>query len=60
MDNINILAIISVAFFGSLGHCIGMCGGFVVAYTSAKINPKKHALKQLFLHIIYNLGRVSS
>lgn len=37
-----------------------MCGGFVVAYTSAKINPKKHALKQLFLHIIYNLGRVSS
>jgi hypothetical protein len=37
-----------------------MCGGFVVAYTSAKIDPNASAPSQLVAHIFYNLGRVSS
>lgn len=49
-----------MAFIGSLGHCIGMCGGFVVAYSSSKINTKKSPFSQFFLHLLYNLGRVSS
>lgn len=37
-----------------------MCGGFVVAYTSAKIDPETSVPSQLFAHLVYNLGRVSS
>ena len=37
-----------------------MCGGFVVAYTSAKINPDSPAPSQLVAHLFYNFGRVGS
>jgi uncharacterized protein len=53
-------AIISVAFLGSLGHCIGMCGGFVVAYSSAKIDSSFSQTHQFFAHLFYSLGRVSA
>ncbi len=49
-----------VAFLGSLGHCIGMCGGFIVAYSSAKIDTKSSKSKQFISHLAYNLGRVTS
>jgi len=57
---VSLYAIVGVAFFGSLGHCIGMCGGFVVAYTSAKINPKASIPSQLTAHLAYNIGRITS
>lgn len=60
MDSIDFAAIISVAFVGSFGHCIGMCGGFILAYSSAKIKPSKSKIVQFFPHIIYNFGRVTS
>ncbi|WP_458700162.1 sulfite exporter TauE/SafE family protein [Sulfurospirillum sp. 1307] len=60
MDNINLFAIISVALLGSLGHCIGMCGGFIVAYSSAKIDPKSSRISQFFSHMFYSIGRVTS
>lgn len=50
----------SIAFLGSLGHCIGMCGGFVMAYTSAKISPSLSSSKQFLVHLTYNTGRISS
>jgi hypothetical protein len=37
-----------------------MCGGFVVAYTSAKINPDSSIPSQLVAHLFYNFGRISS
>lgn len=37
-----------------------MCGGFIVAYSSAKIEPNSSSLTQLFSHFLYNLGRVFS
>lgn len=37
-----------------------MCGGFVVAYSSSKIDTKASSFTQFFLHLLYNLGRVSS
>ncbi len=37
-----------------------MCGGFVMAYTSAKIAPSTSSSRQFFYHLIYNLGRISA
>ncbi len=37
-----------------------MCGGFVLAYSSAKISSNDGKLTQLIYHLFYNLGRVSS
>jgi len=58
MDAINIASIITIAFLGSFGHCIGMCGGIVVAYTSTKIDDKWAKTKQASAHFIYSTGRV--
>lgn len=49
-----------MAFLGSLGHCIGMCGGFVVAYSSAKIDSSFSKVHQFFAHLFYSLGRITS
>jgi len=58
MDTINIVTIISIAFLGSFGHCIGMCGGIVVAYSTIKINPKSSKVSQSVAHLLYSFGRV--
>ena len=60
MENIELLAIISFALLGSIGHCIGMCGGFIVTYTTAKIKPHHSKLSQATYHAIYNIGRISA
>jgi len=60
MGNIDFIIILSTAFLGSVGHCIGMCGGIVVAYTSNKIDRKSSYIKQTASHIAYNLGRVTT
>jgi sulfite exporter TauE/SafE len=38
-------------------HCVGMCGGFVVAYTTAHAKPKASALG---LHAWYAVGKLVS
>jgi len=58
METVNILTIISIAFLGSFGHCIGMCGGIVVAYSTIKINPQSSKVTQGVAHLLYSLGRV--
>jgi len=60
MDNIDLLIILTTAFLGSIGHCIGMCGGIVVAYSSSKIDPKSSNLQQIASHLAYNFGRVTT
>jgi len=37
-----------------------MCGGFVIAYTTAKIDPNLSKTKEYLAHLIYNLGRITS
>jgi sulfite exporter TauE/SafE len=37
-----------------------MCGGFVIAYTTAKVDPAKSRLWQSAAHLLYNLGRITS
>ena len=58
MESVNIITIISIAFLGSFGHCVGMCGGIVVAYATIKIEPTSSKITQSFAHILYSLGRV--
>ncbi|MDY0117118.1 MAG: sulfite exporter TauE/SafE family protein [Sulfurimonadaceae bacterium] len=58
METINLLTIISIAFLGSFGHCIGMCGGIVLAYTTIKIEPQSSKLSQSGAHLLYSFGRV--
>ena len=60
MDSINILSILLIAFLGSFGHCVGMCGGIVLAYSSTKIDASMSKPYQGMAHIIYALGRIST
>ena len=60
MENIDLILIISTAFLGSFGHCIGMCGGIVVAYSSSKIDQKSSQFTQTLSHLAYNFGRVTT
>ena len=58
METVNILTIMSIAFLGSFGHCIGMCGGIVLAYSTIKIEPKSSKVSQSVAHLLYSSGRV--
>jgi len=58
METVNILTIISIAFLGSFGHCIGMCGGIVMAYSTIKIKPESSKVSKSIAHLLYSFGRV--
>jgi sulfite exporter TauE/SafE len=58
--SLELLAILAFGFFGSLGHCVGMCGGFIVSYTTAKMDASSSKTSQASGHAFYNLGRISS
>jgi sulfite exporter TauE/SafE len=60
MGNIDLIIILTTAFLGSVGHCIGMCGGIVVAYSSSKIDQKSSYVQQTASHLAYNFGRVTT
>ena len=60
MEAISILSIITIAFLGSFSHCIGMCGGIIIAYSSTKIEDSWSRKKQAIAHILYSLGRITT
>lgn len=60
MESADLWTIFIVALLGSVGHCIGMCGGFVVAYSTAKIDPGRNRMFQSLAHLLYSSGRVVS
>ncbi len=60
MESTDLWTIFFVALLGSVGHCIGMCGGFVVAYSTAKIDPDRTKFFQSSAHLLYSSGRVVS
>ncbi|RUM70823.1 MAG: sulfite exporter TauE/SafE family protein [Sulfurovum sp.] len=60
MGNIDLIIILTTAFLGSIGHCVGMCGGIVIAYSSNKISPTSTYIYQTFAHLAYNFGRVTT
>ena len=60
METVNIFSIISIAFLGSFGHCMGMCGGIIIAYSSTKIDKQFSKQKQVLSHLLYSFGRIST
>ena len=60
MEAISIISIITIAFLGSFSHCIGMCGGIVIAYSTTKIEDSWSKEKQTIAHILYSLGRITT
>ena len=60
MGNLDLIIILTTAFLGSVGHCIGMCGGIVIAYSSSKIDQQTSYWQQTFSHLAYNFGRVTT
>jgi len=58
VDTVNLLTIVTIAFLGSFGHCIGMCGGIVLAYSTIKIEPASSKVSKTIAHLLYNFGRV--
>ncbi|MEA3498030.1 MAG: sulfite exporter TauE/SafE family protein [Campylobacterota bacterium] len=58
METIDIISIITIAFLGSFGHCIGMCGGIVIAYSSTKVQQQWSKTQQSIAHLLYSFGRI--
>jgi len=58
LETVDLLSIITIAFLGSFGHCVGMCGGIVIAYSSTKVQQQWNKLEQSSAHILYSFGRV--
>ncbi len=58
METVDFISIITIAFLGSFGHCIGMCGGIVIAYSSTKIGQTWGKTQQTFAHLLYSFGRI--
>ncbi|VAY88491.1 Heavy-metal-associated domain (N-terminus) and membrane-bounded cytochrome biogenesis cycZ-like domain, possible membrane copper tolerance protein [hydrothermal vent metagenome] len=54
------VAIFTIAILGSFSHCIGMCGGFVLSYTSVKIDSSWSKKYQALMHLLYGIGRTTS
>jgi len=60
METIDLISIATIAFLGAFGHCIGMCGGIVIAYSSRKIDTQWSGLMQGFAHLVYSFGRITT
>jgi len=60
METVDTLSIITIAFLGSFGHCIGMCGGIVIAYSTAGSVQNRSRSGQSMVHLLYSLGRVTT
>ena len=61
VDKISFISIFGIALVGGFGHCIGMCGGVVLAYfgeLGASFQNNKNPL--LFYHLLFYLGRIST
>ena len=60
METISLLSVMLIAFLGSFGHCIGMCGGIVIAYSSAKIDKQWSPGRKAVAHLLYSFGRIQT
>lgn len=60
MHTVELLAVFTTALMIGFGHCIGMCGGIVIAYSTTKLDEKSTWLKQTVSHLAYSLGRIST
>ena len=58
MEILSLSAIFWIALFGSIGHCSGMCGGFIVAFTTSRVDVELSYKQKVLYHISYHLFRV--
>lgn len=60
METLDFISLFGIALVGGFGHCIGMCGGIVLAFSGklAKNNTSKGGIA--ISHLLYNLGRIST
>lgn len=62
MQHIEILTLLSIAFFASLGHCVGMCGGIVLTlntiYGISLESRMRNVLSVSFVQILYHSGKI--
>jgi len=56
---VDLFLVALLGFFGSFGHCVGMCGPLTVAF-SLSAEKKNHFGSALSFHGLLNLGRVIS
>lgn len=58
---LDLLLILAVGFFGSFGHCVGMCGPLTAAFSlSQKQDTSQKVRSQILFHILLNAGRLTS
>lgn len=55
--NADIISLFIIALSAAFSHCYGMCGGIVLAFSQ---NLGGSFFKRFFLHLLYNLGRIST
>ena len=60
LETIDLISIITIAFLGSFGHCVGMCGGIVIAYSTTKVDVGWSRTKQGVSHLLYSFGRITT
>lgn len=60
MNSIELLAVFTTALMIGFGHCIGMCGGIVIAYSTTKIDEKASWFRQTVSHLSYSMGRITT
>lgn len=57
---IDLLLMLGLGFFGSFGHCVGMCGPLTVALALSSHSPAPTWQDSLRFHGLLNLGRLLS
>ena len=58
---LDLVLILAVGFFGSFGHCVGMCGPLTAAFSLAQKQDTPPKVRSLFLfHVLLNAGRLIS
>ncbi len=58
---LDLLLILAVGFFGSFGHCVGMCGPLTAAFSLSQKQDAPPNVRSLFLfHVLLNAGRLIS
>lgn len=60
MHTVELLAVFTTALMIGFGHCIGMCGGIVIAYSTTKLDEKSSWMRQTVSHLAYSLGRITT
>ena len=57
---VDLLLIVALGFFGSFGHCIGMCGPLTVAFSLSQQDKNLEKFNGWQFHFLLNLGRILS